>query len=87
MALFQMTAWDMSTEAYEGRIKDTFNASNALAGERLAGTWGTTDEECRLHCDIIRAVGFHPPVETSVVDRQSDCRPAVVVPCVPGGLI
>ena len=70
MAPFQMTAWDMSNaEAYEWvEYSDVSNASNALAGERLVGTWGTTDDANVgfIVTSYGAVVGFHPPVETSV---------------------
>ena len=58
-----------NAEAYEWvEYSDVSNASNALAGERLVGTWGTTDNANIgfVVTSYGAVVGFHPPVETSV---------------------
>jgi len=70
MAPFQVMAWDLSNhDAYEWvEYGDVVNHSSALAGERLIGSWGSTDDSNRgfLVTSYGAIIGFHPPAETSV---------------------
>ncbi|MEE2747099.1 MAG: hypothetical protein VX473_01340 [Candidatus Thermoplasmatota archaeon] len=70
MAPFQVMAWDLSAgEAYEWvEYGEVANDSGALAGERLIGSWGTTDDSNIgfLVSSYGAIIGFHPPPETSV---------------------
>ncbi|MEE2759032.1 MAG: hypothetical protein VYA86_03525 [Candidatus Thermoplasmatota archaeon] len=90
MAPFQLTAWDMSNgEAYEWvEYSDVVNASDSLAGERLIGSWGTTDNPNVgfVVTSYGAVIGFHPPVETSVWTDSliSYILAVVVLVAVPG---
>ena len=90
MAPFQLTAWDMSNgEAYEWvEYNDVSNASEGLAGERLVGSWGTTDDSNVgfVVTSFGAVIGFHPPVETSVWTDSliSYILAVVVLVAVPG---
>ena len=90
MAPFQLTAWDMSNgEAYEWvEYSDVSNASDGLAGERLVGSWGTTDNPNIgfVVTSYGAIIGFHPPVETSVWTDSliSYILAVVVLVAVPG---
>ena len=90
MAPFQLTAWDMSNgEAYEWvEYSDVSNSSDALAGERLVGSWGTTDDPNVgfVVTSYGAIIGFHPPVETSVWTDSliSYILAVVVLVAVPG---
>ena len=70
MAPFQVMAWDMSTdEAYQWiENEEVVAKSSALAGERLVGSWGTTDDANVgfIVTSYGAVIGFHPPPETSV---------------------
>ena len=70
MAPFQVMAWDLSAgEAYEWiENEDVVASSSALAGERLIGTWGTTDDSNVgfIVTSYGAVIEFHPPPETSV---------------------
>ncbi len=90
MAPFQLMAWDMSNgEAYQWvEYSDVSNASEGLAGERLIGSWGTTDDP--LVGFVVTSygaiIGFHPPVETNVWTDSliSYILAVVVLVAVPG---
>ena len=70
MAPFQVMAWDMSAgEAYEWiKNEEVVASSSALAGERLVGSWGTTDNPNVgfIVTSYGAVIGFHPPPETNV---------------------
>ena len=70
MAPFQVMAWDLSAgEAYEWiEYSEVLASSSALAGERLVGSWGTTDDPNVgfVVTSYGAVIGFHPPPETSV---------------------
>ena len=70
MAPFQVMAWDLSAgEAYEWiENSEVLASSSALAGERLVGSWGTTDDANIgfVVTSYGAVIGFHPPPETSV---------------------
>ena len=70
MAPFQVMAWDLSAgEAYEWiEYAEVVSSSSALAGERLVGSWGTTDDANVgfVVTSYGAVIGFHPPPETSV---------------------
>ncbi|MEC8926696.1 MAG: hypothetical protein VYB17_00370 [Candidatus Thermoplasmatota archaeon] len=70
MAPFQVMAWDLSAgEAYEWiENEQVMASSSALAGERLVGSWGTTDDANVgfVVTSYGAVIGFHPPPETSV---------------------
>ena len=93
MAPFQVMAWDLSAgEAYEWvEYGEVANDSGALAGERLVGSWGTTDDSNIgfLVTSYGAIIGFHPPLETSVwTDRLiSYVLGAVVFVAVPGSVL
>ncbi len=90
MAPFQLTAWDMNNgEAYEWvEYSDVVNSSDALAGERLIGSWGTIDNPNvgYVVTSYGAIIGFHPPEETSVWTDSliSYILAVVVLVAVPG---
>lgn len=93
MAPFQVMAWDLSAmEAYEWvEYGEVVSSSDALAGERLVGSWGTTDDPNIgfLVTSYGAIIGFHPPIETSVWTDSliSYVLAAVVGIAVPGSVL
>ena len=93
MAPFQVMAWDLSDgEAYEWvEYGDVANHSAELAGERLIGSWGTTDDSNLgfLVTSFGAIIEFHPPIETSVWTDSliSYVLGAVVFIAVPGSVL
>ena len=93
MAPFQVMAWDLSAgEAYEWvEYEEVVGANSDLAGERLVGSWATTDNAnigflVTSFGDIIE---FHPPVETDVWTDSliSYILGVVVLIAVPGSVL
>ena len=93
MAPFQVMAWDLSEgEAYEWvEYEEVVSSGGALAGERLVGSWATTDNSNIgfLVTSYGAVIGFHPPPETSVWTDSliSYVLGAVVFVAVPGSVL
>jgi len=93
MAPFQVMAWDLSAgEAYEWvEYEEVVETSSDLAGERLVGSWATTDNANIGF--IVTSFGgiieFHPPVETDVWTDSliSYILGVVVLIAVPGSVL
>jgi hypothetical protein len=93
MAPFQVMAWDLSEgEAYEWiEYEEVLEQSGALAGERLVGSWGTTDDPNIgfIVTSYGGIIGFHPPPETDVWTDSliSYILGIVVLIAVPGSVL
>ena len=90
MSPFQIMAWDMAeVEAYEWvEYSDISERSDALAGERLIGSWATVDNSNIgfVITSYGAVIGFHPAPITSVWTDSliSYILGAVVLIVVPG---
>ena len=92
MAPFQVMAWDLSEgEAYEWVEYGEVASTGALAGERLVGSWGSSDDSNIgfLVTSYGAIIGFHPPPETNVWTDSliSYVLGAVVFVAVPGSVL
>ena len=93
MAPFQVMAWDLSEgEAYEWiEYEEVVSSSSSLAGERLVGSWATTDDSNIgfVVTSYGAVIGFHPPPETDVWTDSliSYILGAVVLVAVPGSVL
>jgi hypothetical protein len=92
MAPFQIMAWDMSaSEAYEWVEHNDVIDDSTLAGERLIGSWSSTDD-ANVGFTVTSfgaIIEFHPPPETSVWTDSliSYILGAVVFVAVPGSIL
>ena len=93
MAPFQVMAWDLSEgEAYEWiENEEVVSSNSALAGERLIGSWATTDDSNIgfVVTSFGGIIGFHPPPETDVWTDSliSYILGVVVLIAVPGSVL
>ena len=93
MAPFQVMAWDLSEgEAYEWiEYEEVVSTNSALAGERLVGSWATTDDSNIgfVVTSFGGIIGFHPPPETDVWTDSliSYILGIVVLIAVPGSVL
>ena len=93
MAPFQVMAWDLSEgEAYEWiENEEVVSTNSALAGERLIGSWATTDDSNIgfVVTSFGGIIGFHPPPETDVWTDSliSYILGVVVLIAVPGSVL
>jgi len=93
MAPFQVMAWDLSEgEAYEWiENEEVVSTNSALAGERLVGSWATTDDSNIgfVVTSFGGIIGFHPPPETDVWTDSliSYILGIVVLIAVPGSVL
>jgi len=93
MAPFQVMAWDLSEgEAYEWvEYEEVVSTNSALAGERLVGSWATTDDSNIgfVVTSFGGIIGFHPPPETDVWTDSliSYILGVVVLIAVPGSVL
>jgi len=93
MAPFQVMAWDLSEgEAYEWvEYEEVVSTDSALAGERLVGSWATTDDSNIgfVVTSFGGIIGFHPPPETDVWTDSliSYILGVVVLIAVPGSVL
>ncbi|MDP6900060.1 MAG: hypothetical protein QGF94_04410 [Candidatus Thalassarchaeaceae archaeon] len=96
MSPFQVIAWDIPDDEAYGWISnsDVMNASSALAGERLVGSWTTVDDDYvgYLVTSYGAIIQFHPEIESnawtdSMISYVVGAMVIIAVPGVVLGLI